>query len=271
VLDRAVDILEAFLRIGPELGVSEISRALGMTKATTHRLLTALKRRDLVSQDAATRRYRLGIKLWELGSRATADFSWLERVKPYLERLTAEMGETAHLAILEESEILYVDKVETSRSLRMPSQVGRRNPAHSTALGKAMLAYLSDDVLTWILSRRPLSRATPATITDPTTLRSELAKIRADGYAVDNEELEEGLRCVAAPVRDHHGRVIAAVSCAGPTSRLPTSDIPRYAAMVVRAATDISLALGCPPTVAHDENWHLARELQASGDVAVTR
>jgi DNA-binding IclR family transcriptional regulator len=253
VLDRAVDILESFVRIGPELGVSELSRALGLNKATAHRLLTTLKRRDLVSQDPVTRRYRLGMKLWELGSRATADFSWIDRVHPYLERLTAEMGETTHMAILEGSEILYVDKVETSRSLRMPSQVGRRLPAHCTALGKAMLAYLTDDVLDWVISRQSLVRATAKTITDPVRLRTELELIRKQRYAVDNEELEEGLRCIAAPIRDHLGRVIAAVSSAGPTARLRLEDVPQDAALVMKAAGDISIALGCPPTVANGQ------------------
>ena len=210
VLDRAVDILELFVRIGPELGVSELSRALGLNKATAHRLLTTLKRRDLVSQDPVTRRYRLGMKLWELGSRATADFSWIDRVHPYLERLTAEMGETTHMAILEGAEILYVDKVETSRSLRMPSQVGRRLPAHCTALGKAMLAYLTDDVLDWVISRRPLMRATAKTINDPSRLRTELELIRGHGYAVDNEEARGGValhRCAdpRSPRAGHRG------------------------------------------------------------------
>jgi DNA-binding IclR family transcriptional regulator len=247
VIDRVIDILETFARMGPELGVSEISRALGLKKATAHRLLSSLRRRGIVAQDPKTRRYRLGLKLWELGALATLQVDWVLRVKPHLERLTAETGETAHLAILSDGQILYVEKVESSHSLRMPSQVGRRNPVHCTGVGKAQIAWLPDEVLAGIVARRGLTRHTPNTITELPALRRELARIRERGYAVDNEEIEEGLICIGAPIRDHTGMVVAGVSIAGPSSRLRPDTIEVHARSVVDAARAMSSVLGCPP------------------------
>lgn len=248
VVDRVVDILELFARVGPELGVSEVSRALDLKKATTHRLLTSLLRRGLLAQDAVTRRYRLGIKLWELGALVTNSVDWSGRAKPHLERLTSATGETTHLAILSDGQVLYVDKVEGAHSLRMPSQVGRRLPVHCTGVGKALVAFLPDEALKSIVARHGLPRMTTHTITDLAMLRDDLALVRERGYSVDHEEIEEGLTCIAAPVRDHTSHVVAAVSTAGPTSRLEPR-IDQYSETVVEVARNISLALGCPEEV----------------------
>ena len=247
VVDRVVDILEAFLWLGPQLGVSELSRALGLKKATTHRLLGSLRRRDFVAQDPITRRYRLGIKLWELGSQATSQVAWVDRAKPFLQQLTDQTGETTHLAVLDDGEVLYIDKVESTRSLRMPSQVGRRLPAHCTGVGKALLAHLPAVDVASIVARRGMASYTPRTITDPDALQADLTEVRRRGYSVDDEEIEEALRCIGAPVRDHSGRVVAAVSIAGPASRLPSSDVSRLGELVLAGARQISTALGCPP------------------------
>jgi IclR family transcriptional regulator, KDG regulon repressor len=247
VIDRVIDILETFARVGPELGVSEISRALGLKKATAHRLLSSLRRRGIVAQDPTTRRYRLGLKLWELGALATLQVDWVHRVKPHLERLTQMTGETAHLAILSDGQILYVEKVESSHSLRMPSQVGRRNPVHCTGVGKAQIAWLPDEVMAGIIARRGLARYTANTLTNLPALRRELALIRERGYAVDGEEIEDGLVCIGAPIRDHTGIVVAGVSIAGPSSRLRTDAIAEHARSVVDAARSMSAVLGCPP------------------------
>jgi DNA-binding IclR family transcriptional regulator len=254
VVDRVVDILEAFPRLGPELGVSDVSRALGLKKATTHRLLASLLRRGLVAQDPVSRRYRLGIKLWELGSLATSQVDWVDRVKPYLQHLTDVSGETTHLAVLNDGQVLYVDKVESSRSFRMPSQVGRRLPIHCTGVGKALVAFLPDEVLKGIVSRRGLPQMTAYTITEIGALRHDLATVRERGFAIDNEEIDEGLTCIAAPVRDHTSHVVAAISIAGPTSRLRPEVIPQRAGQVVDAANQMSLALGCPEEVVRPAN-----------------
>lgn len=250
VVDRVVDILEAFTRLGPELGVSDISRALGLKKATTHRLLASLRRRGIVAQDAATRRYRLGMKLWELGQMATTQVDWLERVRPHLQQLTDRVGETTHLAVLNDGQVLYVDKVESTRSLRMPSQVGRRLPAHCTGVGKALIAFLPEEVVRGMVARRGLPGFTRNTITDPGELEAELARIRERGYSVDNEEIEEGLVCLGAPVRDHTSHVVAAVSMAGPSSRVRPETIESHARAVVEIAQAMSAALGHIPDAA---------------------
>lgn len=246
VVDRVVDILESFTRLGPELGVSDISRALDLKKATTHRLLASLRRRGIVAQDAQSRRYRLGMKLWELGQMATTQVDWLERIKPYLQELTDLTGETTHLAVLNDGQVLYVEKVESSHSLRMPSQVGRRLPAHCTGVGKALIAFLPEEVVRSLVARRGLPSFTANTITDRVKLEAELATIRARGYSVDDEEIEEGLVCIGAPVRDHTSHVVAAVSIAGPSSRLRPDTIERHAESVVRIAAAMSAALGNP-------------------------
>jgi DNA-binding IclR family transcriptional regulator len=252
VVDRVVDILEAFTRLGPELGVSDISRALGLKKATTHRLLASLRRRGIVAQDAASRRYRLGMKLWELGQMATTQVDWLDRVRPLLQELTDRVGETSHLAVLNDGQVLYVDKVESTRSLRMPSQVGRRLPAHCTGVGKALIAFLPEEVVRSLVTRRGLASYTPNTITSVVRLEKELAIVRERGYSVDNEEIEEGLVCIGAPVRDHTSHVVAAVSMAGPSSRVRPETIADHARSVVDIAARMSAALGNPASGPHD-------------------
>jgi DNA-binding IclR family transcriptional regulator len=247
VVDRVVDILEALAQARAELGVSDVSRLLGLKKATAHRLLVALRRRGLVSQDSLSRRYRLGLKLWELGMRATSHVDWVDRAKPYLERLTHETGETSHLAVLSDGQVLYVEKVESPRSLRIPSQVGRRLPVHCTAVGKALVAFLPDDVLKAIVLHHGLQRFTKNTITDLDRLREELAVARVRGYTTDNEEIEEGLACIGAPVRDHSAHVVAAISIAGPATRVRGERMSDHVRAVLAAAAGISRLLGCPP------------------------
>jgi len=249
VVDRVVDILETFATVGPELGVSDVSRALGLKKATAHRLLASLLRRGLVAQDPVTRRYRLGMKLWELGSLATSQLDWVDRVKPFLQHLTDVSGETSHLAVLNDGQVLYVDKVEISRSLRMPSQVGKRLPVHCTGVGKALIAFLPEEVLRGVLNRRGMPRMTAHTITDRDALWRELALVRERGYAMDHEEIDEGLTCVAAAVRDHTSHVVAGISIAGPSSRLRPELMAECAREVVGTANAMSRALGCPEEV----------------------
>jgi IclR family transcriptional regulator, KDG regulon repressor len=246
VVDRVIDIIEAFEWLGPQLGVSELSRALNLKKATTHRLLASLRRRDIVAQDPQTRRYHLGMRLWQLGMLALNQVDWIDRARPYLRQLRDETGETTHLAILDEGQVLYIDKVESEHSLRMPSQVGRRLPAHCTGVGKALLAHLSPTALADVIERHGLPAFTPATITERHTLVAELAAIRERGYSVDDEEIEPGLRCIASAIRGHSGEVTAAISIAGPSSRLHREDLDRHAERVVSAAAQISAALGAP-------------------------
>jgi DNA-binding IclR family transcriptional regulator len=166
-----------------------------------------------------------------------------DQARPFLEELMTATGETSHLAVLDDGMALYVDKVESQRMLSRPSHVGRRLPAFCTGVGKALLAFAPGEVIDAVLARG-LERFTPNTIIEPERLRAELDGIRRSGYAVDNEEIEEGLVCVAAPVRDRAGLVVAAVSIGGPASRVRQRGLELIAAEVTRTASAISTLLG---------------------------
>ena len=244
VLDRAMAILDMLAAQERDVSLFEIAEQLRLHKSTIHRLLMVLERHRLVERHPESGKYGLGLKLFELGNRAFSRLGIGERARPYLERLAAEARETAHLCILDDGEVLYLEKVEPSRTVRVPTSVGRRNPAHCTAVGKALLAYLSDAELDEVVRRRGLDARTPKTITTPTALRRELRTIRSRGYSVDDEEIEEGLRCVGAPVRDHTGRVVASISIAGPAFRLTRAKTPALARLVTTAANALAAELG---------------------------
>jgi DNA-binding IclR family transcriptional regulator len=170
-----------------------------------------------------------------------------ERARPHLERLAAAAGETAHLCILDDGEVLYLEKVEPTRTVRVPSSVGQRNPAHCTAVGKALLAHLPEAEVDVVIRRRGLKSFTPNTITSPTLLKRELKAVRERGYAVDDEEIDEGLRCIGAPVRDASGRVVASMSIAGPAFRIGKGKIPPLANLVMSVADRLSREIGYRP------------------------
>ncbi len=248
LLDRVVAILDCFQDGKSQLGVTELSKKLGLHKSTVHRLLEALMSFRLITQDSESEKYSLGLKLFELGSRAVACFDVHEKSKTVLEQLVAETGETAHLCILNENQVLYLEKFETAKTLRIPSRVGQRNPGYCTAVGKALLAYRPDELDT-LLKSKPLKRYTENTITDPAKLRQELALVRQRGFSVDNEEIEAGLRCVGAPVYDYTKEVIAAISIAGPSFRMTGDMIPRLAQSVRKAANSLSEMMGYKATL----------------------
>ncbi len=244
VLDRTCDILECIAANGPELGVSEITVDLGLSKSTVHRLLSALEHREYVRRVPVTGRYRLGVKLLELGQKARDADGLVANAGAYLTRLVAETGETAHLGVLRDGEVVSLCAVESPKTLRTPATVGRRTPAHSSSLGKCMLADLNLSELSAMLGPLKLKRFTPRTIVTQQALVKELEKVRQQGYAVDDEEFELGLKCVGAPVRDRSGRVRAALSIAGPANRLGLDAMSSRAATVVRIAAELSADLG---------------------------
>lgn len=243
VIDRAASLLQCFSLEQPELGVVELASMVGMSGGTAHRLLASLADHRLVQQDPATKRYRLGLGLFELGNQVLISLQPVEQAKPYLERLVKETGETAHLAVMDGGMALYVAKVECSFSIRIGSMVGQRYPCHCTGLGKVLLAYHADggDL---VAGEQDLSRRTGRTIVDLDHLRRELALTAERGYAIDDQEFEDGLRCVAAPVVDHTGAVIAAVSVSGPIARITDDVLDEFTGEVVSVARDISRALG---------------------------
>jgi DNA-binding IclR family transcriptional regulator len=239
---RALNILCCFGPARPEIGVTDVARELGMHKSTVHRLLNTLHSEGFVHQ-VENGRYALTWKVLQLSAAVAAHRGIHEAVLQVLEPLVGQTGETAHLAILDGDRVLYVEKVESSHQLRMPSAVGRHVLLHATALGKALGAGLDSQTVRRILHQAPLERFTDATLTKPDEVLAALDRVRADGFAIDNEEIEQGLMCVAAPVLDPLGATCAAISIAGPASRV-SSRLEQNIAAVKQACTDLSRLLG---------------------------
>lgn len=244
VLDRALAILQVLSAEGPDLSLGEISTKLDLHKSTVHRLIMVLERHKLIERNSVNGRFRLGLKLFELGTRAVSQLDLRERARPVLERLVLETSETVHLCVLDDSEVVYLDKIEPARSVRMASTVGRRNPAYCTAVGKAILAWLPESQVEAIVRKQGLKAITANTITSFLELKTELAAIRERGYAIDNEEIEEGLRCVGCVVRDFSNTPVAAISVSGPAFRLSRDKIKSISRPVVAAANALSGELG---------------------------
>lgn len=241
---RAIDILESFDSGSAELGVSDISRAVGLHKSTVYGLLNTLAQRGYVDQDPASGKYRLGIKLFEMGCRVTDRMDLQTQAVPVLEDLVSKFQETVHLVVRDGRDVVYVAKRECARSVRIASSVGRRLPCYCTGVGKAMLSELSEEELDALYKGRELRAFTRNTITDLDRLKQELRAIRERGYSFDMEEFDVGVRCVAAAVKDHTGRVVGALSIAGPASRMTQERMSEMAVAVKQAARYLSRQLG---------------------------
>jgi IclR family transcriptional regulator, KDG regulon repressor len=247
VLDRVVGILGSFTTERPELRLAELATVTRLHKSTLYRLLEAMRHHHLVSFDEGSGAYRLGIRLFELGSIAIGGLEFDKYARPALEDLARTTGETAHLCVLDGTDIVYVAKVESSSSLRMSSSVGGRNPAYCTGVGKAILANLPSEQLSVYLGETEFQPFTRKTIVSKEKLRAQLREVVAQGYAIDDEERHEGVRCVAAPVRDYTGTAVAGISIAGPSSRVSKERIAALAEQVTRVAEAISSRLGHRP------------------------
>lgn len=243
-VDRAIDILEVFGDGRNELGVTEISKLLGLHKSTTFGLLTTLEVRGYLEKNVVTGKYQLGLKLFELGNQVQNGMELKRVADQYLEQLLAENGETVHLVIMDDGEAIYIDKKEGPESMRMVSQVGKRLPMHCSGVGKTLLAHLPEIEINKIICKKGLPGLTAKTITEPEALFEELKRIREQGYALDNEEISEGLMCVAAPIRNYSGQVMAALSVAGPTVRMNGEKIEEVKESVLRVCNAISCRLG---------------------------
>ncbi|SDF14997.1 IclR family transcriptional regulator [Sporolituus thermophilus] len=241
---RAVQILEYLATAGNQDSLSNISRAIGLSKSTTYSLISTLEQLGYVQQDQSTGRYSLGMKLFELGQVVHSSMDIRRLAMPHLRELVAKYGETAHLAVLSKGEVVYIDKVDSLHSIRIASQIGGRNPAHCTGVGKVLLAWLSDTELEKVMAGRVLHKFTPNTITDYAQLKRHLQEIRLRGYALDEEEFEIGLTCVAAPIKNHRQAVIAAISFSGPTSRMNNENLSMIIRDVTETAKIISMEFG---------------------------
>jgi DNA-binding IclR family transcriptional regulator len=244
-VDHALDLLEQFHGDVDELGVTELSKRLKLHKNNVFRLLATLESRGYIEQNRVTENYRLGLKTLELGQTFIRQMGLLRQSRPVLESLVRECNETTYVAILKELDIVYLDVVETDLTVRVVPRVGARLPASCTAAGKVQLAYMTDEELENYLPTKELKRYTPNTITDREELKLQLKEIVEQGYAVDNEELDIGVKCVGAPIRDYTRRIVGAVSISGPSMRFSDERMAKeLIPLVKRASEEISTKLG---------------------------
>ena len=242
-LDRAFAVLDLLGESETPLGLAQVASSLQLHKSTAHRFLMVLERHHMVERTTSGK-FRLGLRLFDFGNRAIEQYDLRERAQPHLRRLVAETEETAHLCILEQARVIYIDKIEPGRSVRMITRIGASNPVHCTSVGKAILAFLPEERINDIIRRLRFERFTHRTISTAEQLRTEIEKTRRRGYAVDDEELEEGLRCIAVPVLDAQRLPVAAVSVSGPSFRVTAQKLPSIANHLLQCVRGISLDMG---------------------------
>ena len=246
-IEVALDILECLARSEPAgLGLADVSQELRLPKSTVFRMVGTLELRGYVRRDPRSGRYRLGIRAMELGTAVLNHLELREVARPELEALVEETREIAHLAALDEGDVVYIDKVESPQPIRIYSRIGRRAPAYCTGVGKALLSGLDEAALQAYLDSHPLRRFTASTITDRSRLLEEIRAVRERGYALDMEEHEEGVRCVAVPLFDYTGQVVAAVSITAPAIRMGMERIQALIPRMLELGARISRALGYP-------------------------
>ncbi len=244
-LARGLALLDALADQASLRGTSltELAQTTGLSKATAFRLLGTLRSHGYVDKDPDTERYHLGLRILQLSSALLQNLDLRIQAAPILSELVQRTNETVHLGVLDHGSVVYIDKVECDNSVRMHSRVGMQMPAYSTGLGKAILANLNAEQLEEVLACG-LLRRTPNTITDAESLRAHLSEARARGYAIDDCENEDGIRCVGAPVFDHAEAVVAAISTAGPAGRMTLERTEVLGPVVKEAAMQISRRMG---------------------------
>jgi DNA-binding IclR family transcriptional regulator len=244
-VDRALVILEYLGSQTKEVGVRELGQAIGLSKSSVHRILQTLRGRGFVRWNPDTARYSLGMRAFEVGCGILRSLEAHAAAKPYLEQMANSLGETAFLGVLDDVDVVYIDKIDVRRTVHLQADIGTRHPIHSTAIGKALLANVDRAEADRIINARPLARFTKNTITDPETLRTELERIRRHGYAEDNEETEDGLYGVGAVLLNFSGKPVAAIALSVP--RLNQHSVlhkERLMRAVVQTAAEISAKLG---------------------------
>ena len=242
----ALRLLKAFTAEEPELGVTEIAKRLGVAKSTAHRLASTLVAEGFLEQNAVDGRYRLGLLLFSIGTLVRRRMNVSEQAVPHLQALCESSGETVHLAVLHDAEVVFLRNIESKQAIRPRSYLGVRKPAFCTSEGRALLAFGPPQQVTAAL-RGSLVPRTPKTLTDKAAITRLLQKIRSQGYAVDDEESEVGMRGVAAPIFDANGLAVASVGVVGPVQRFTAPRQRELAAQVLAAAEAISMHLGHQP------------------------
>lgn len=243
-VQRAVDILNLFDGRYPELGTTEIALALALHKSTVSSLVATLAANGYLDQNPATRKYALGLRLLERSSVLLGQMDIRRVARPFLDKLRDWRGESVNMGIRDGLEVVYIEQLPSIHATGMREEIGKRAPLHSTALGKALIAWLPPAELQGIVKECDLVSLTPRTITSTEQFLRELEETRDRGYGLDDEEHELGGRCVGAPIFDHMGQPVAAVSVSTPLPRIPLTEVPTVAEMVRDTAKAISIRLG---------------------------
>lgn len=243
-IERALIVLDLLAQARHDLSLGEIAAELGWAKSTLHGVLATLRDYHYVDQSPETGRYCLGLHLFELGNQVARSWNIREAARPVMEQLLAMYGETVQLATEENGEILYIEKLVPNSLVRIISEVGERLPMHCSGLGKVLLAQMSPGAVKFIIDKHGLPALTSRTITSPVRLDAELCRIRENGYALDNEEVMDGLRCVAAPIWDANGSARYAISVSGQLHNMVGDRLEHIVADVKDAAARISYAMG---------------------------
>lgn len=239
----AIHLMKLFDADRTEMGISELAARLGTAKSTTHRLATTLLLEGLLEQNPDNGRYRLGFGLFSLGALARARINVATEAKPFLSALRDSTGENARLAVLDRRQIVFMHDIASPQSLRLQSCTGQYRPAHCTAEGLCLLAHLAPELQDSSLDA-PLHPYTEKTLTDANDLRNRLVRVRRAGYAIEDEEFEAGTRCIAAPVFQEGGVIVAAIGVAGPRMRIRKREFASTASIVQEAAQNLSQRLG---------------------------
>ncbi|MCI3919623.1 IclR family transcriptional regulator [Paenibacillus sp. TRM 82003] len=243
-VERALAILDLFDERNREMKITEISAATQLHKSTVHSLLKTLQLHGYIEQEQESGRYRLGLKLLERGQTLLQGLDIRHAARPHLQQLSERTGQTAHLVVMDGAEGVYIDKVEGKKAIIRYSRIGRRIPLHSSAVGKVLAAYQAPKALERLMAGYRFAKQTERTVDDADAFLAELERVRLEGVAYDREENEPGVRCAAAPIFNHAGDILAAMSVSTLVSQVDDAALNDYVAMLAEAAEAISRSVG---------------------------
>lgn len=242
---HALDLLEAFNGENDEMGVTELSKKLGLHKNNVFRLLATLEMRGYIEQDKQSGNYKLGVKVLELGQQFVKHLGLLRQAHPVMRDLLAKCNENIYISVLRGSNCVYIDGVEGNQVVKVTSRIGHRLPVYATASGKVLIAWESEEEVLKLLPNEELKKYTPNTISTRTALLEQLKEVREKKYAVDLEELDLGVRCIASPIKDYTRRIVGAISISAPSIRMDDEKLyGYYAKIVLEGGKEISHRLG---------------------------
>ena len=244
-LERALTLLNVLSEYPDGIQITRLSEQVGLSKSTTHRLLSTLLHMNYVVKDEETEKYKLGFQLIYLSRNILNSIDVIQIAKPFLEKLSQDVNETIHLCIDDKGEVMYIDKIESNQTIRMFSRIGSRAPMYCTGVGKVLLSGMTEEAYQKTVSGMDFIARTPKTITSLEALAQEVATVKKQGYALDNIENEEGIRCIAAPIYDYQGKIIASFSISGPSNRITMERVQDELVRKIReTALNISRQLG---------------------------